>query len=207
MPMAKFHQRAPISAQIDAATKTLAQLSKTAVPNAVYRSINVVGRVSERHTIKDIAKAEKVPQKAIRPRIQPIKKAKARSPSRKTKVRLAPLMASRLGKVRQTRKGVSVGRHRFRGAFVADGSKGYGRYIKKGARQLGKKPYQTTTLDRTLVLQRKGKGRYPLEAVKLNIQHSTLNTYRSNVRRAYNQIFPRELATHLIREVEKMKRR
>ncbi|MDA0107827.1 phage tail protein [Vibrio sp. La 4.2.2] len=205
--MATWYQSPSVYAHIKIAAQRLQQFSNTAVPNAVYRSINQVGMVSERQTIKAIAKAERIPQKAIRPRIRPIKRASARSPSRQTKVRLAPLMASRLGTLRQTRRGVSVGRHRFVGAFIADGHHGYGRYVTKRQRHRSHRPYRATTLNQTMVLKRKAKGRYPLVAIKLDIQTVTLEHYRRQVRWAYNHLFPQEMAKQLRREVDKLVRR
>jgi hypothetical protein len=189
-----------LSAQCDLAIKRLDIVKKTAVPAAKARAINTIGAATERQTIREVAKSERIKQSALKPRVSPIRKAKTRTPTRKVRLRLTDVPVISIGKPRQTKTGVTVRGRRFSGSFIADGSKGYGKY-RKGNR------YQSTSLAKRQVLRRASKGRYPLEVVKIPIQKSLTQGYERNVRRAYNQNLPRELAKQLTKELVKINRK
>lgn len=204
--MTIIHRNVSMTQQVQQAIRRLESVKVSAVPSAIARSINAVGVVSERRTAQDVAKSEKIKQRAIKQRISPIKKASQSSPNRRVKIKRHDIAASAIGKPRQTRKGVSVGKHRFGGAFVADGSKGFGKYIRSQHRQSDRKAYYDTRLTTEQVLQRTRKDRHPLEVVKVSIEKPLTNTYERNVRRAYTQNLAPELTKNLARELSKINR-
>lgn len=191
--------------QIAQAVNRLTAISKKAVPMATARAINKMGTTAERQTAKDVGKAENVPQKIIRQRITAIKKSSARDLRRRVRLRRFDIPAVLLGKARQTRRGVSVRQRRFNGAFLADGSKGFGKYRPSRHRQ-GGRAYQDTSLRSQQVLQRTGKGRYPLQVVTVPIEKPITEQFERNVTQAYARDLAPELAQQLGKEIAKITR-
>lgn len=203
--MSMIHQRAPMGAQVQAAIKKLEAVKKSAVPAATARSVNAVGVISERQTARDVSKSEKIKQRSIRQRINPIRKAKPSDPRRRVRVRRHDMDVTQVGKPRQTKKGVSVRHHRFPGAFVADGSKGFGKYIRAKHRTKKSEAYYPTKLTRPVVLERIDKARYPLDFIRIPIEDVLTRAYERNVRRAYNQNLAPEMTKNLAKEMAKIR--
>ncbi|EKO3392590.1 phage tail protein [Vibrio fluvialis] len=194
-----------LDSQIKSAIHRLSAVSKRAVPVATARAINKMSTMAERQTAKDVAKSENMPQKLVRQRIAAIKKSNARDLRRRVRLRRSDVPAVQLGKVRQTRRGVSVRQRRFNGAFLADGSKGFGKYRPARHRQ-GGRAYQDTSLRSQQVLQRTGKGRYPLQVVTVSIEKPITEQFERNVTQAYARNLGPELALQLGRELNKISR-
>lgn len=191
--------------QIQTSIQRLALVSKRAVPVATARAINRMATTAERQTAKDVAKSENMPQKLIRQRITAIKKSNARDLRRRVRLRRSDIPAILLGKSRQTRRGVSVRQRRFNGAFLADGSKGFGKYRYARHRQ-GGSSYLNTSLRSQQILQRTGKGRYPIQVVTVSIETPITEQFERNVTQAYTRSLPSELAQQLGRELSKINR-
>lgn len=191
--------------QIATAVSRLSAVSKKAVPVATARAINQMGTGAERQTARDVAKSENIPQKLIRQRITVLKKSSASDFRRRIRVRRSDVPASAIGKARQTKRGVSVRQHRFAGAFLADGSKGYGKYLKSSRRQ-GRRAYQDTSLSRQQVLTRTGKDRYPIEVVTVPIKQPLTEQFERNVTQAYARDLAPALAKQLSNEIGKITR-
>ncbi|MCG6268308.1 phage tail protein [Vibrio furnissii] len=196
--------QASLDRQIQLAKNRLAAISTQAVPVATSRAINQMGLAIERQTARDVAKEENTPMKVIRARIRALRKASAKDPRRRIRVRLRDLPAVMLGKPRQNRRGVTVRRRRFDGAFVADGSKGFGKYRRRSGRR--RASYQATSLSRQQIFQRTGKERYPLEVVTVPIEKPLTRHFERNVRLIYNTQYAPELAKQLSRELRKITR-
>ncbi|EPZ9280860.1 phage tail protein [Vibrio alginolyticus] len=203
--MSMIHQRAPMGAQIQTAIKKLEAVKKSAVPAATARSINAVGVISERQTARDVSKSEKIKQRSIRQRINPIRKAKPSDPKRRVRVKRHDMAVAAVGKPRQTKKGVSVRHHRFPGAFVADGSKGFGKYIRAKHRTQKSESYYPTKLSSEQVLERTGRSRHPLEVITIPVHEPLTRAYERNVRRAYNQNMAPEMTKNLAKEMAKIR--
>ncbi|EIE1227647.1 phage tail protein [Vibrio vulnificus] len=199
--MSLIHKTMPMAEQVQQAIRRLELVKVSAVPAATARAINAIGAVSERRTAKEVAKSEKIQLRSVRSRITPIKKANVNETVRRVRVRRHDMPAVMVGKARQTRRGVSVRQHRFSGAFLADGSKGKGKYIASSRRRAGRQTHHDTQLRTQQVLQRTGKGRYPLEVVKVPISQPLTSAYERNVRRAYNQDLGPEMRKQLTREL------
>lgn len=187
-------------------------LKKDAVPKISAKAINAIGVKTERETAKSVAKSEDVPQKAIRNRIKPISRASPKNPARQVSLRLRPLSATSIGKVRQTRRGVSVRKHRFDGHFIADGSKGYGKY-KSGARrsyggikQDRRTRYHSTSLNHQHVLHRTTSRRYPIDVTKIAIEKPIVDSYQDSVKKAYRQDLTTQMATEIAKEIARINR-
>ncbi len=203
--MMNIHRNAPLSEQIQKTIANLNAIKRTAVPVATSKTINAVGMVSERNTAKDVSKTERIKQKSIRARLVVRQKSAPAVPVRIVKIRRHPMAVSAVGKPRKTKRGVTVGRHRFDSAFVADGSKGFGKYIPAAKRSNRSQAYRPTRLKSEQVFKRSSKARYPIEVVTIPIAEPLTEAYERSVRRAYNQEFPRSMAKNLETEFRKLK--
>ncbi len=126
----KFINKDVPAAQVTATNKTLAK-AKTRVVRAVAVSVNVKVGVVRKRVYIDRAKGTKKAKFHVYRRAIPLISMNAR----------------------QVKKGVRAGKHFRSGAFIADGSKGYGKGV----------------LKKNQVLQRKGQGQYPLKVLTIPI--------------------------------------
>ncbi|HFG1968386.1 TPA: phage tail protein [Vibrio cholerae] len=203
--MSNIHRVVPLSLQMEQTVERLKKVRSSSVPIAISKTINAVGMVSERNTAKDVSKTERLKQKSIRARLVVRQKSAPAVPVRIVKVRRHPMAVSAVGKPRKTKRGVTVGRHRFDSAFVADGSKGFGKYIPAAKRSNRSQAYHPTRLKSEQVFTRSSKARYPIEVVTIPIAEPLTEAYERSVRRAYNQEFPRSMAKNLETEFRKLK--
>ncbi|EPT9721476.1 phage tail protein [Vibrio cholerae] len=203
--MSNIHRVVPLSLQMEQTVERLKKVRSSSVPIAISKTINAVGMVSERNTAKDVSKTERIKQKSIRARLVVRQKSAPAVPVRIVKVRRHPMAVSAVGKPRKTKRGVTVGRHRFDSAFLADGSKGFGKYIPAAKRSNRSQAYRPTRLKSEQVFKRSSKARYPIEVVTIPIAEPLTEAYERSVRRAYNQEFPRSMAKNLETEFRKLK--
>ncbi|QDQ24933.1 phage tail protein [Chitinimonas arctica] len=117
-------------------------LPPSAMQAAWRRTLRKTSTWVKAQVAKTVAQDTRVPQKVLRQRLYFFLHSRD---SGKVWLGLNPLQAHRLGKSRQTRRGVSVGRHRFAGAWTM-------------AQRAPTGP----------VFQRTGKARYPITEVKLD---------------------------------------
>ncbi len=186
--------------QLEQLERKLGAIRKNAIPNAMARSINLASTRAKTATVRVVASQEKVAQKPIRNRIHVTRKASKDSLMVRTHILTNDMLVSSIGKPRQTKRGVTVRGRRYQGAFVADGSKGYGRYM-KGSR------YQSTSLKKTMVFERVGKARYPLKAVKIPIATPLRKSYSDALQQAYSTVYPKELVRQIELAVNRLGRK
>ncbi|NHR08072.1 phage tail protein [Chromobacterium haemolyticum] len=90
-------------------------LSDAAFQNAWRRALRKTGNWVRVHVAKRLSTATRIPQKVIKQRVYFFLRSQMHG---KVWLGLNPIEAGRLGSARQTRAGVTVGRHRFPGAWV-----------------------------------------------------------------------------------------
>ena len=90
-------------------------LSAHAISEAWRRTLRKTGNWIKTHVARQLAGSSKVPQRVIKQRIYFFLRSQREG---KVWLGLNPLDARRLGRARQTAKGVTVGRHRFPGAWT-----------------------------------------------------------------------------------------
>lgn len=90
-------------------------LSDAAFQNAWRRALRKTGNWVRVHVAKRLSAATRIPQKVIKQRVYFFLRSQMHG---KVWLGLNPIEAGRLGSARQTRAGVTVGRHRFPGAWV-----------------------------------------------------------------------------------------
>ncbi|QDQ28240.1 phage tail protein [Chitinimonas arctica] len=133
----------PLKVQLDTrqVNDLLNGLPPAAMQAAWRRTLRKTSTWVKSQIAKIVAKDTKVPQKVLRQRLYFFLRSRDAG---KVWLGLNPLQANRLGTPRQTRRGVTVGKHRFAGAWTM-------------AQRAPAGP----------VFQRTGKGRYPIAEVKL----------------------------------------
>lgn len=117
-------------------------LPPSVMQNAWRRTLRKTVKWVQTQTAKIVSKATNIPQKLLRQRLYFFLRSRD---SGKVWLGLNAIEAERLGKVRQTRRGVTAGRFRFEGAWL----------MKKVAPD-------------GPVYRRKGRGRMPYERVKFD---------------------------------------
>lgn len=136
-----------LKAELDiaAALAPLASLGKDAMRNAWRRALKKSANWVKGQTAKHVSAEMHIAQKLIRQRLYFFLRSADKG---KVWLGLNAVEAHRLGNPRQTRRGVSVGRHRFDNAWIYRS--------KRGSKNDGK------------VFRRVGKARMPITAVKLD---------------------------------------
>ena len=129
-----------VEIDVNQAFALLRGLPPSALQNAWRRTLRKTSNWIKSQTAKAVSKETKIPQKLLRRRLYFFLRSRDTG---KVWLGLNAIEAHRLGNPRQTRRGVTVGRHRFEGAWM----------MKKAA-PVGP------------VYRRKGKGRMPYEMVK-----------------------------------------
>lgn len=144
---------------------------KVVVPSIIDALNRTVAR-SKTRAVRRIAKASQLPAKAVRRRTRVLKANRRRMDAGASLIERPVAPATAL-KVRQTRKGVSAGKHRFPGSFLG-----------------------TDTGGRLQVFHRTGATRYPLESDKVEIVNApdVWDTLFSRYARTFT---PRRLAQQL----------
>lgn len=136
-----------LKAELDiaAALAPLASLGKDAMRNAWRRALKKSANWVKGQTAKQVSAEMHIAQKLVRQRLCFFLHSADKG---KVWLGLNAIEAHRLGNPRQTRRGVSVGRHRFDKAWIYRS--------KRGSKSDGK------------VYRRVGKARMPIEGVKLD---------------------------------------
>mgnify|MGYP002700112937 FL=1 len=136
--------------QLKAVEKRLNKFVNRDVPAARVTATNKTLAKVKTRVVRAIAISVKVKVGAVRKRVY-ISRAKGDRKAKFHVYRRAIPMIS-MG-ARQNKKGVRAGKQFKAGAFIADGSKGFGRGV----------------LNRAQVLKRTGRGQYPLEVITIPI--------------------------------------
>jgi hypothetical protein len=151
-----------VDAQIRLLEGKLSSIKSIEVPSASSSALNKVsGRIKSR-VVKGVSKETKIKAKVIRKRVY-ISRSTVKKQRAKLNVYTREVAAISL--VKNAKNGAfkrKVAGKKISNAWVADGSKGYGRY-KKGA------GYGKTKLTKQQILKRSGKSRYPVEVVTISI--------------------------------------
>lgn len=175
------------------AVANLERVSKTAVPKASAMAVNRVGKRAVSLSVRDTAKQVAVPAKRIRERTK-LYSATASNPVATIRVRRGSIPLILVGTAKETKTGVRVGRHSVVGGFIADGSKGKGRYQRH-------RGYGPTQLRSQQVLRRTGKGRYPLEVVKIPLSEPLTTNFNRNTKALLRTDMPKEMRAALSQQL------
>lgn len=168
-----------IEKQINAAMRRLSHISTRVVVQAISSSLNKTATHVKGRTIKGIAKEAGIKQKPVRQRL-----FVSRSTARKTRARVrtytqgVPVVSLLSPSQRvpgKRRKGIKAGRHFFQGAFI-------------NTVQSNGKPQ---------VMKRRGKERYPVDVLKIDIEKPAKRIQKVVGQRAMRDFFPRTLAHEL----------
>lgn len=126
-------------------TALVANLPPSAMQNAWRRTLRKTMNWVKSQVARDVSAAAKIPMKIVRERLYFFLRS---SVTGKVWLGLNAIEADRLGTLRQTRSGVTVGRHRFPGAWIYRGEHNVNSYGK--------------------VFRRVGRARIPYERVKVD---------------------------------------
>ncbi len=151
-----------IDAQIRLLEGKLTAIKSIEVPSASSSTLNKVSARIKTRVVKGVSKETKIKAKVIRKRVYI-----SRSTVKKQRARLSVYTreVAAISLVKNPKNGAfkrKVAGNKISNAWVADGSKGYGRY-KKGA------GYGKTKLNKQQILRRSSKSRYPVEVVTISI--------------------------------------
>jgi hypothetical protein len=168
------------------ALSNLHNLDRQLVPKAVAQAVNRMARRVITRSTRRVAKETGVPQKLVRQRVRlRLATSGHRNPAARLLVNRGDLPAINLGTARlqlSRRKSVSarqgsvlkIGRFTFRHAFIQQLANG-----------------------RWHVLQRTGRGRYPVQVVKIPLSGPLTRSYQEESRQLTEADMPRELAAAL----------
>jgi len=165
----------------DQLTSTLG-LTKRKVEVAGFRSVRKTARWVKTHLARELSKELQIVQKIIRQRLRVYVKDK-KAMQAKVWMGMYKIKASRLGRVRQTRTGVSVGRHRFPGAFQAT-----------------MKTYHTD------VYERRDDARLPIDLVELDISEKAMKVLNAVSERTEARLM-KIMQQEINYEIQKLKNR
>lgn len=166
-----------------------------AARKAVRRALRKTAQWYFRQIMRDIQQATGVNQKALRPRARITVLEKSLYAN--VWFGLDPMEAQKVGRARQTRAGVTVGRgHRFESAFLAAADFGNsGKAVQKVWRRKvrGK---GSTAESRRMLRNEELAGRFPLELMKVPVYEAAAAIFarhRNGARARYQQILKQEL--------------
>ena len=151
-----------VEAQIRALEKKLTKIQSSTVPLASNSALNKVAAKIKTRTVKGVSKETLVKQKFIRQRMR-VKKSKPDTQRAFLWVYVNDISAISL--MKNVKFGAfkrKVAGKKYKNAWMADGSKGFGRY-KKGS------GFSATKVKNKQIFRRTTKGRYPLEVIKIPI--------------------------------------
>lgn len=161
------------------ALRILRQLSPKAMQNAWRRTLRKTHVWIKGQVAKAVSKNSKIPQKVLRSRIYFFLKS---YDTGKVWLGLNAVEADRLGIARQTRTGVTAGRHPFKSAWIYRSNvSGKNRRIKIRHRDgsVETKSYQANDRNDGLVMRRTGKSRLPYERVRYDWADTGESAFRS----------------------------
>lgn len=164
--------------------QALAAVSPDKVATAQVRASNGVAKWLGLNIGRELSRQEKVALKVIRARLRVFSSSRA-NPNAKLWLGIDPIPVVGLGKPRQTRRGVTVGRRRFPGAFVATMRSGHTGVFKRA----------DNTFRRTEGRLASSPANLPIEAQEIVIDNAE-DVFRSWLSRAedrYVQLLRQEL--------------
>lgn len=156
---------------VEALQANIQKLSNQVVPKAAAKAINNVARSAIKNGIKNVSKDIRVPAKLIRKRTRLSQKATASRPVAKIRVDgrnlpLIRLLENSRRTMRASRGEIRVGKYQIQRGFI-----------------------QTLANGRKHVMQRRGKERYPIDVVKIQLFrplttafHGELKDYSSRIK-------------------------
>lgn len=171
-----------IDAQIRELEGKLNAIKSIDVPRASSSALNKVSAKIKTRVVRGTAKETKVSAKHVRKRVY-IRKSKVKTQRAKVKVYIRDISAISLlnnPKLGPTKR--KVAGKKLTNAFIADGSRGKGRY-KRGS------GFQKTSLKNKQVLRRATDSRYPLEAVGVNIRKAATRITKKVTQRVMKEEF------------------
>ena len=155
-----------IEIDVDRALAILRELSPSSMQAAWRRTLRKTSVWIKGQTAKAVSKETKIPQKFLRKRVYFFLKS---YDTGKVWLGLNAVDAKELGNPRQTRAGVTTGRHQFKSAWIYN-SKWAGKHktvrIRHRDGTIENRSYTTSDLNSGLVMRRTGKARLPYERVK-----------------------------------------
>ena len=165
-------------------------LPPSAMQNAWRRTLRKTSNWIKSQTAKAVSKETKIPQKLLRQRLYFFLRSRDTG---KVWLGLNALEADRLGKARQTRAGVTVGRHRFQSAWIyrsryGDGGKQRSIKIKRSSGAVETKSYNSSDANTGKVFQRVGKERTPYQRVKFDWSASGEAAFKEAAARAEERL-------------------
>ena len=151
-----------VDAQIRLLEGKLSAIKSIEVPSASSSTLNKVSARIKSRVVKGVSKETKIKSSVIRKRVfisrSTVKKQRAKLNVYVRNVAAISLIKNpKLGAFKRKVAGKKIAN-----AWVADGSKGYGRY-RKGA------GFGKTKLSKQQILRRSSKSRYPVEVVTISI--------------------------------------
>ncbi len=183
-------------------TRATAQIAATPaqLDKAVQRAIKKTMRWLQTRVSRDIAQALGVSQKAIKHRLTLTQSGKGTKGIHILWLGTAPLAAELAGKPRQTRNGVTVGKHKFPGAFYkdvyGDGPKVWVRSSRAASLGLDLPQRGKAQRARASGLSAKQRGRFPLRRVSIDVQshaNEIFSRYQRQAETRFNQVLDQEL--------------
>lgn len=168
-----------VEIDVNQALSILRELSPNAMQNAWRRTLRKTSVWIKGQVAKAVSKDSKIPQKVLRSRIYFFLKS---YDTGKVWLGLNAVEADRLGTPRQTRTGVTAGRHQFKSAWIYRSNvSGKSRQIKIRHRDgsIETKSYQASDKNNGLVMRRIGKSRLPYERVRYDWAESGESAFRS----------------------------
>lgn len=168
-----------VEIDVDEAFRILRQLTPSAMRNAWRRTLRKTHVWIKGQVAKAVSKNSKIPQKVLRSRIYFFLKS---YDTGKVWLGLNAVEADRLGIARQTRTGVTAGRHQFKSAWIYN-SKWVGKHktvrIRHRDGTIENRSYTTSDLNSGLVMRRVGKARLPYQRVKYDWADSGESAFRA----------------------------
>ena len=134
--------RLKVELDISAVQRMARGLTPAQFTLAWRRTLRKVSHWAKGQVAKAVAADTRIPQKVLRQRVYFFLRSRD---SGKVWLGLNPVEAARLGKVRQTRKGVTVGRHRFAGAWTMSKRDPDGKVYKRSGE--ARLPYAEVKMD------------------------------------------------------------
>lgn len=162
---------------------------------AVRRALRKTAQWYFRQIMREIQQATGINQKALKPRARIT--VLEQSLYANVWFGLDPMEAHRVGRARQTRAGVSVGRgHRFESAFLAAADFGNSGRAEQKVWRRKVRGKGSTAATRRMLRNEELAGRFPLELMKVPVYEAAAAIFarhRAGARQRYQQILRQEL--------------
>ncbi|EBU8701244.1 phage tail protein [Salmonella enterica] len=174
--------------------RNLGSISNTAVPKAFAMAINRVAATAISTVAREVATQTKVPQKRVKERVK-IKKATAKETRARVTVNRGDFPVIKLGSARM----VLSRRRRKKGRRLK--TQWSGSVLTIGKRRFHRAFIQQLKNGRWHVMQREGKGRYPIDVVKIPMATPLTTAFNENMERIRLDRLPKEMTYAIKRQV------